>query len=41
MGVNYCTDASLEEDIQEVFFPIVPSEAPPDTEVDEVVFFMG
>ena len=39
VGVNYCTDAFLEEDIQEVFVPIDPSEAPPNTEADEVVEF--
>ena len=39
VGVNYCTDAFLEEDIQEVFVPIDPSEAPPNSETDEVVEF--
>lgn len=39
VGVNYCTDAFLEEDIQEVFVPIDPSDAPPNTEADEVVEF--
>ena len=39
VGVNYCTDAFLEEEIEERFLPIDSSEVPSTIEVDEVVAF--
>ena len=39
MGVNYCTDNFLEEEVEEVFLPIDASELPSTIEFDDVIEF--
>ena len=39
VGVNYCTDAFLDEEIAQIYYPIDPSELPDDLIEDETAVF--
>ena len=39
VGVNYCTDAFLDEEIAQIYYPIDPSELPEDLIEDETAVF--